>query len=493
MSRLTRRRALLAAALPAAAAAFALPPAAQAGTLSVASGHIGYTDTARTEPNDVVVRLVGDEIVITDPARIQHAGTRCRVLNLVEARCPSGGIDSVGVSTSGGTDTVRYQLPHEGFVDLGADDDTLLAGVREAGGRAIEPLFARGGAGHDLVSYRAADAGVVVDLADGLANDGRPGDREDLASDFEVLLGSEFADTLFGTPTPDVIAGAGGRDVLAGGGGDDLFQSYAGRDGADDYHGGPGRDTIDYFGRSEPLAVSLDNVANDGERGEGDNVRSNVENISGGSAGDVLDSLGAFSRLEGRGGDDFLFGGFGPDTLIGGPGVDSLDAGDGEDVVDSRDGQLDTVDCGTGADTLMRDGSERRVVGCESFQVGAMRLAPKAVRAGAGRPVHLRLRWQHPRAWRELRRIELRLYRDGAPVGEVAIRPRGQRIAADGAVALVRKASRLTAKGKRVSARLAIRPDRSLAGQTLKVEVEATDVRGRRQLEREAGTIRVAN
>ena len=107
--------------------------------------------------------------------------------------------------------------------------------------------------------------------------------------------------------------------------------------------------------------------------------------------------------------------------------------------------------------------------------------------------MHLRLRWQHPRAWRELRRIELRLYRDGAPVGEVAIRPRGQRIAADGAVALVRKASRLTAKGKRVSARLAIRPDRSLAGQTLKVEVEATDVRGRRQLEREAGTIRVAN
>jgi hypothetical protein len=43
-----------------------------------------------------------------------------------------------------------------------------------------------------------------------------------------------------------------------------------------------------------------------------------------------------------------------------------------------------------------------------------------------------------------------------------------------------------------VTARLAIRLDESLAGQTLKAEVEATDTRGRRQLERDAGTVRVA-
>ncbi len=38
----------------------------------------------------------------------------------------------------------------------------------------------------------------------------------------------------------------------------------------------------------------------------------------------------------------------------------------------------------------------------------------------------------------------------------------------------------------------ALRLDEALAGQTLKVEVEATDRRGRRQLERNAGTIRIA-
>jgi hypothetical protein len=52
--------------------------------------------------------------------------------------------------------------------------------------------------------------------------------------------------------------------------------------------------------------------------------------------------------------------------------------------------------------------------------------------------------------------------------------------------------TRLTRNGKTVTARLALRIDASMAGQKLAFEVEATDIRGRRQLERNAGTIRVA-
>jgi hypothetical protein len=55
------------------------------------------------------------------------------------------------------------------------------------------------------------------------------------------------------------------------------------------------------------------------------------------------------------------------------------------------------------------------------------------------------------------------------------------------------KQARLTRKGKTVAARLAVRLDDSLAGQQLTAEVEATDTRGRRQLERDAGTVRVAD
>jgi hypothetical protein len=43
-----------------------------------------------------------------------------------------------------------------------------------------------------------------------------------------------------------------------------------------------------------------------------------------------------------------------------------------------------------------------------------------------------------------------------------------------------------------VTAKLALRLDKSLAGDTLQSEVEATEAGGRRQLERDAVTIRIA-
>jgi hypothetical protein len=43
-----------------------------------------------------------------------------------------------------------------------------------------------------------------------------------------------------------------------------------------------------------------------------------------------------------------------------------------------------------------------------------------------------------------------------------------------------------------VAARLALRLDDDLAGQTLTADVVATDTRGRRQLEHAAGMVRVA-
>jgi len=149
-------------------------------------------------------------------------------------------------------------------------------------------------------------------------------------------------------------------------------------------------------------------------------------------------------------------------------------------------------DCGTETDTLDRDSDENRVVGCEKVQVGVLGLAPKAVMAVAGKTARVRLRWRHPQTWRKLRKVELRLARDGAPVGEVTIRPRAARIAAHGAVKLVRKETRLAREGKTVTAHLAVRLDKGLVGQTLKAEVEAIDRRGARQLERNAGTVRIA-
>ena len=51
--------------------------------------------------------------------------------------------------------------------------------------------------------------------------------------------------------------------------------------------------------------------------------------------------------------------------------------------------------------------------------------------------------------------------------------------------------SRVTHHGKTVTAKLALRLPRSLAGQNLRLAVEATDRDGHRQVEPDAGAIRV--
>lgn len=60
-----------------------------------------------------------------------------------------------------------------------------------------------------------------------------------------------------------------------------------------------------------------------------------------------------------------------------------------------------------------------------------------------------------------------------------------------GAVTLVRRASRMRRAGTTVRAQLGLRLDPSLAGRRLALDVEATDVRGRQQIERGAGAIRL--
>ena len=119
-----------------------------------------------------------------------------------------------------------------------------------------------------------------------------------------------------------------------------------------------------------------------------------------------------------------------------------------------------------------------------------LRLTPESQRIAAGEAARLKLSWRHPKGWKQLRSVQLRLTQEGAPVGSLTIRPGRERVADDGAVRV--KRARVVAKGKTVSANLAVRLGKRHAGQTLQAAVEATDIRGRRQVELGAATIRVA-
>jgi hypothetical protein len=188
-----------------------------------------------------------------------------------------------------------------------------------------------------------------------------------------------------------------------------------------------------------------------------------------------------------------LIGGQGRDILTGGAfaGGDVLIGGTENDVLNVQDaGSGDRVEGGDGFDEALTDTGDSflSVEKVAQATMGRLRLAPATVHARTARPTPLKLSWTHPKRWSGLRRIVLNVHRGSSRVGRIALAPGTRRIRAKGAVK-VAPGSTLTHQGKTVNARLGLMLDRSLAGGKLRVDVEATDRNGRRQLERDAAIV----
>lgn len=230
---------------------------------------------------------------------------------------------------------------------------------------------------------------MTIDLGSG---------NDNLRNDTPVA--PDTADQILGGPGNDTLGGGPGADVISGGPGNDILEHQGecydeGVAGADDVSGGDGIDLLDLKCRNEHIYASLDNIANDGASGEGDNYRSDIENVDGGGAlggggttfvgtsgpnifgghnsndiargmggNDTLTGSCGADQLDGGAGDDRLEGACDGDTLIGGPGRDSIlgddactgfDCTGGADVIHVRDGEADTVMCGIGPDSVTAD------------------------------------------------------------------------------------------------------------------------------------------
>jgi hypothetical protein len=197
----------------------------------------------------------------------------------------------------------------------------------------------------------------------------------DMGDGNDQVLGSKFADALSGGAGNDVIGGHDGNDRLDGGPGDDAIDPGA---GADEVIGGPGTDIVSYFkGPAQPVAVTLDDVANDGEFGELDNIHSDVENINGGDGADVLVGSAQTNVIHGDLNGDLSSGN---DVIDGGAGADSLFGDGGNDTLRAFDGVRDVVDCGAGTDVAFVDPIDT-VSGCETVSFTA---GPQPGGGGAG-------------------------------------------------------------------------------------------------------------
>jgi Ca2+-binding RTX toxin-like protein len=253
-------------------------------------------------------------------------------------------------------------------IDVGndGDRDILTAGTAQV------RVYGQGGNDRiDASAYSGSRAGHGVALHGGPGNDTLIGSTiANAEGEGNLLYGDDGDDVLIGGDSSDYMYGGMGDDRMVGHGGEDFFGSEATVDGADDMRGGDGIDWVDYGGfndetrrRTNGVTVTIGDTEPDGEPGEGDLVRGDVENVSGGAGPDVLVGNGLANALEGGYGDDELYGGGGDDGLYGGraylipndpwdPGNDVLVGDEGNDTFWGGGGD-DFLDGGLGADRLL--------------------------------------------------------------------------------------------------------------------------------------------
>jgi hypothetical protein len=283
-------------------------PAGGAATAEVFTNPYGdvfvYYRADAGEANDLTITRNATGFRFEDPGAVITIVSGCTAVSAHEVTCEAP--PSVGASV---------------YVD---DLDDFVSALRGGG------LLIDGGFGNDVII--GSDSGNWID--------GGPGD--------DLLWGNGGSNILDGGPGDDRLLGGPGRDLLVGREGDDIVSG-----------GGGGVDKASYFASSGPVVVTLDDRPGDGQAGENDDVRSDVENLEGsrfedrlvGSARpNVLEGINRSDVLVGLGGQDTLKGGAGHDTLRPGAGRDSAYGHSGRDTFYARDGEQDRLRGGSGVD-----------------------------------------------------------------------------------------------------------------------------------------------
>lgn len=312
--------------------------AASTGSLNVSldgipnDGYVAEGDNMRDDVEDLVGGPAADMLAGSDAP------------NLID-----GGNGDDRVLGAGGDDDLR------GGADAGSDTLDGGAGRDQANGGQGDDLLDGSGGDDALDGSGGTDTVSGGDGVDSLA--GGPGvDNMSGGPDADSIRGAA-ADGVGGDGA-DVIHGDGGVDRISGEGGDDLLDGGA---GGDVVAGGEGKDTADYRDETAPVDIKIDDQANDGIEGEGDNVTSDVEDVNGGNFQ---------SSLVGTPGPNALTGGRGEDYMDGLAGTDLLAGGAEADALRSRDGTRETVVCGTGRDFVIADTLDKVRRSCERVDRG---------------------------------------------------------------------------------------------------------------------------
>jgi Ca2+-binding RTX toxin-like protein len=286
----------------------------------------------------VVAAMAGSAVTLTGGTASAATGVFKSGTNVV-VNAAAGRANNITVSLSGSNVVIRDT------------SDTLTAGVGcslQGNGSVACPVNLN----NDTVVVNAGDGNDIITKTGNVRGD---------------LKGESGNDVINGGPSPgsNILNGGTGNDTLNGG---VTFDLLIGGTGADRLSGGGGTsDVASYLESGSGVVVDIDNAADDGIGGEGDNVLTDVEIVYGSQFGDTLTGGTANDILSGFGGNDLLVGGTGNDTLVGGPGGDSHSGGSGNDTLDAVDGVFgnDSLNGGTNTDTCTADTSDTKSA-CEA-------------------------------------------------------------------------------------------------------------------------------
>jgi Ca2+-binding RTX toxin-like protein len=293
----------------------------------------------------------------------------------------------LGVASDGqgGTDT----LANIEFVWGSNSADTLIGGAGNdiLRGNAGSDIINGGEGSADIADYRNATAGITVNMATGVVQDGQGG--TDALSGIEQIWGSTFNDSMLGGEGNDYFVGSSGADTFVGGNGIDSVN----------YSFNPSNNTAATQG------VSIDLAAGTGRDGYGSaEILQSIEIIYGTSFADTISGGAASETLWGNGGTDSLVGGAGNDRLFGDASDDTLDGGSGDNLLAGGEGNdlyiisgdiaSSVIDDMSGQDTVSFGGVQgldiaanalSRMAGIEAIDLGlgghTLRLTASAVTA----------------------------------------------------------------------------------------------------------------
>ena len=272
------------------------------------------SDATEDDRFSTSVSISGDTIIVGGDGSA-YIFTRSNGVWSEQAKLTASDGDSFGVSVSISGDIIIVgaigddNFSGSAYIFTRSDDDGVWSEHTKLTASDSDLFGSSASISGDTAIVGVGDSAYIFELQEELFC-GKP------ASSYNLISGTNNAETLKGTSGNDLIFGKGGNDTIRGERGDDCIfgdkgdDSIFGGDGHDTISGGDGNDTI------------RGNIGNDEIQGGADN-----DTIFGGYGKDVID------------------GGNGDDTIKGGNGIDEIDGSQGEDTCDTDNQDKPTISC----------------------------------------------------------------------------------------------------------------------------------------------------